>query len=169
MLSIINYHLLQNSPYSKWEESLWEEYVKLAIEKANEGGRKGEVPIGALLVDPDKNIVASAYNSPISMCDPTAHAEILVLRRAGQLIGNYRLNEMVLITTLEPCIMCLGAMVHARISGVVFGASDLKAGAVISKLNFYDLTWLNYKFWVIHGILEKRCAEVLKDFFKARR
>ncbi len=169
-LRLINPELFQRSQYKDFSVSTWEEYMKIALHKAKEGFNRDEVPVGALIIDNKGKILESAYNLSITFNDPTAHAEVVVIRNTANRIGNYRLNEFVLITTLEPCIMCIGAMVQARINGLVFGTTDPKSGAVVSRLDVYkDLHWLNHKFWVIYGVLEKECAKILSDFFKAKR
>ncbi len=141
-----------------------------AVKEARLGISSGEAPVGAILVDAHtKSILARAHNECISRSDPTAHAEILVLRRAGSIIENYRMPGTVMVVTLEPCIMCLGAMIQARISGLVFGARDEKAGAIVSRLDISELHWLNHRIWFVDGILEDKCSEILKTFFTKKR
>lgn len=141
-----------------------------ALRQAWLAGRHGEAPVGAVVIDAASGkLLAEACNSPIGLNDPTAHAEILALRRAGQALGNYRLAGAILAVTLEPCLMCLGAMVHARIGGLVFGARDPKAGAVVSNLDGPALPFLNHRFPVLGGILEDECGATLTRFFAARR
>ena len=140
-----------------------------ALREAEKGSAKGEVPVGAVLSNSDGKIVAKAHNLPISRHDPTAHAEILVLRNAGEYYDNYRLTGSTLVVTLEPCIMCMGAAIHARISRLVFGAFDPKSGAAGS---LYDLPAdgrLNHRIEIISGIMEEACREQLRDFFELRR
>ena len=133
-------------------------------------GRSGEAPIGAVVIDATSGrVLAEACNSPIRLNDPTAHAEILALRQAGEVLGNYRLSGAILAVTLEPCLMCLGAMVHARIGGLIFGARDLKAGAVVSNLDGLALPFLNHRFPVLEGVLAEECGSTLSRFFASRR
>ncbi|MBI4807049.1 MAG: tRNA-specific adenosine deaminase [Desulfovibrio sp.] len=141
-----------------------------ALKQAWRAGKSGEAPIGAVVIDAASGkVLAEACNGPIATNDPTAHAEILALRQAGQELGNYRLGGAILAVTLEPCIMCLGAMVHARIGGLVFGARDPKAGAVVSNLDGPNLPFLNHRFPVLEGILAGECGATLSRFFSARR
>jgi len=140
----------------------------MALEEAKRAGQEGEVPVGALLVKGDQ-ILARSHNRCIELHDPTAHAEILALRKGGEMLGNYRLNDTVMYVTAEPCPMCASAMVHGRISRLVFGTVEPKFGAVESKFKFLDDTCLNHRVEVKRGILEKECAEVLGLFFRERR
>ncbi len=141
-----------------------------AIEQARKALFYGETPVGAVAVKSDsKTILARAHNECINLNDPTAHAEITALRRAASVTGNYRLPNVVIVVTLEPCLMCLGAMIQARISGLVFGARDPRAGAVVSRLDMSELHWLNHRIWYIDGVLEDECAGLLKDFFRNKR
>ena len=121
------------------------------------------------MAGPDGDIIASAHNQPIGLNDPTAHAEILVFRRAGEALKNYRLNDVTLIVTVEPCLMCIGAAIHSRISTLVFGAFDPKGGAAGSLYNPANDTRLNHSIEIITGIREKECGDLLKDFFRLRR
>jgi tRNA(adenine34) deaminase len=143
--------------------------MKHALREAEKGFEKGEVPIGALLCDPDGKIVAKAHNLPISHNDPTAHAEILVLRGAGAFYNNYRLTGSTLVVTLEPCIMCMGAAFHARISRLVFGAFDPKSGAAGSLYDLPQDRRFNHRMDVVSGIMEKESSRQLQDFFQLRR
>jgi len=143
--------------------------MELALNQARLGEKKGEVPIGAIVLDKDGEILAKAYNAPISQNDPTAHAEILALRKAGKKTGNYRLTDCVLAVTCEPCLMCLGALVHARVGGLVFGVKDPKAGAVVSRMQGTKLEFLNHRFPVLEGVLAEQCGDLLSRFFQARR
>jgi tRNA(adenine34) deaminase len=143
--------------------------MKHALREAEKGFERGEVPIGALLSDPDGKIVAKAHNLPISRHDPTAHAEILVLRDAGAFYNNYRLTGSTLVVTLEPCIMCMGAAFQARISRLVFGAFDPKSGAAGSLYDLSEDRRFNHRIDVVSGIMEKECSSQLHDFFKLRR
>jgi tRNA(adenine34) deaminase len=145
-----------------------EEYMKMALEEAEEAGQRGEVPVGAILLKGDQ-VLAKDHNRCIELSDPTAHAEILVLRKGGEILKNYRLNDTVMYVTAEPCPMCVSAMVHSRISRLVFGALEPKFGAVESKFKLLDDNGLNHKVKVDRGILEKECVQILKGFFKERR
>jgi tRNA(adenine34) deaminase len=129
----------------------------------------GEVPVGALVVSGNGDILARAGNAVERLNDPTAHAEILALRAACHAVGNYRLHGCVLLTTLEPCLMCAGALIHARMSGLVYGAADHKAGSVSSCLDGLDLPSLNHRVWHMGGVSEEGCAELLRAFFEQRR
>ncbi len=140
--------------------------MKLAMEEALKGEREGEVPVGAVLVL-EGELLASAHNRSIALNDPTAHAEILALREGGRVLGNYRLEGVELYVTKEPCLMCLGAMLHARIKRLVYGAKDEKAGA-FSAFSV-DLSRANHRFQIIGRVLEKENAEILRKFFKKRR
>ncbi|HSB07146.1 MAG TPA: tRNA adenosine(34) deaminase TadA [Thermodesulfobacteriota bacterium] len=143
-------------------------YMRLALEEAEKAGQNGEVPVGAILVKGEQ-ILARDHNRCIEHNDPTAHAEILVLRKAGEALRNYRLNDTIIYVTAEPCPMCASAMVHGRVSRLVFGTLEAKFGAVESKFRFLDDSSLNHRVEVEGGILEKECAEVLRAFFKDRR
>lgn len=147
----------------------YELLMKQALIEAKKGFEKGEVPIGAVIAGLDGNIIASAHNQPIGLNDPTAHAEILALRKAGELLNNYRLNNTVLVVTIEPCMMCVGAAIHSRISTLIFGAFDPKGGAAGSLYNPAKDTRLNHQIEIISGIREKECSDLLKDFFRSRR
>jgi len=143
--------------------------MKLALKEARKAGQKGEVPVGAVLVANTGDILAAAHNQTISLNDPTAHAEILALREAAQKVANYRLLNTILYVTIEPCIMCMGAIVHARVSRVVFGTDDPKWGAAGSLYNFADNIKLNHKPEIVSGICEDECRTLIQDFFSARR
>lgn len=143
-------------------------YMRMALEEAEKAGQNGEVPVGAILVKGEQ-ILARDHNRCIEHNDPTAHAEILVLRKAGEALRNYRLNDTIIYVTAEPCPMCASAMVHGRVSRLVFGTLEAKFGAVESKFRFLDDSSLNHRVEVEGGILEKECAEVLRAFFKDRR
>ncbi|MEW5773145.1 MAG: tRNA adenosine(34) deaminase TadA [Thermodesulfobacteriota bacterium] len=147
----------------------WEALMRLALEQARQAAAMGEVPVGAVLVSREGHILARAHNAPISRNDPTAHAEILALRQAAELTANYRLDAPVLVATLEPCLMCMGAMVHARIGGLVFGARDPKTGAALSCLEAQRLPFLNHTFPVLPDVLAEECGGLLREFFAARR
>ena len=139
-----------------------------ALEQAAAAGRSGEVPVGAVLVR-DGRVIGSGANRPIADCDPTAHAEVVTLRAAGRALGTYRLADTVLYVTLEPCIMCASALVHARVRRVVFGAFDPKAGAAGSIADIFALPQLNHRVDVFGGVLEEQCGALLTQFFAARR
>ncbi len=143
-------------------------YMRMALEQAEKAGQNGEVPVGAILVKGDQ-ILARDHNRCIEHNDPTAHAEILVLRKAGEALRNYRLNDTRIYVTAEPCPMCASAMVHGRVSRLIFGTWEPKFGAVESKFRFLDDSSLNHRVEVEGGILEKECAEVLRVFFRERR
>lgn len=143
-------------------------YMRMALEEARRAGQEGEVPIGAILVKGDR-VLASDHNRCIELRDPTAHAEILVIRRAGEALGNYRLNDTMMYVTAEPCPMCASAMVHGRIARLVFGAPEPKFGAVESNFRLLQADRLNHRVEIEGGILETECAQVLKGFFKERR
>src|SRR4030042_6090546 len=145
-----------------------ERYMRMAVETAVRAGQKGEVPVGAVLVKGDQ-VLASDHNRCIELCDPTAHAEILVLRKAGKVLGNYRLNGAVMYVTAEPCPMCVSAMMHGRVSRLVFGAPEPKFGAVESKFNLLKSEGFNHRMEVERGVLERECIETLQGFFKKRR
>ena len=145
-----------------------EKWMSLAIKLAIKAEKEGEVPIGAVLVK-EGLLIAKAHNQPISTNDATAHAEIQVLRKAGMKLQNYRLSESTLYVTLEPCAMCLGAMMHARIARIVYGANDLKTGACSSSENLINANCFNHKIHLISGILEDECKQLLKKFFNSRR
>ena len=145
-----------------------EGYMRIALEQAEEAGRKGEVPVGAILVKGDR-VIAKDHNRCIELCDPTAHAEVLVLRRGGKELGNYRLNDTAMYVTSEPCPMCVSALMHGRISRLVFGAREPKFGAIESRFRLLDGNGFNHKVKVEQGVLEKECAEILKLFFKEKR
>ena len=150
------------------DRALDERYMKMALEEATRAGEVGEIPVGAVLVKGDR-VLAKGHNRCIKLNDPTAHAEILVLRKAGKALGNYRLNETTLYVTAEPCPMCAAAMVHGRISRLVFGVREPKFGAVRSKFPFLSSNELNHRVQVEEGVLEIECAEVLKSFFRKKR
>jgi tRNA(adenine34) deaminase len=150
------------------DKELDERYMKMALEEAEKGRGKGEVPVGAILLK-GHQVLAKDHNRCIELSDPTAHAEILVLRKGGEILRNYRLNGTVMYVTAEPCPMCVSAMVHGRISRLVFGSCEPKFGAVESKFRLLNDKGLNHKVKVDRGILEKECGEILKAFFRERR
>lgn len=139
-----------------------------ALRLAQRAEQHGEVPVGALLVKDDL-CIAEGWNQPIQSNDPTAHAEIIAIRKAGLALDNYRLIDTTLYVTLEPCVMCMGAIAHARVKRLVFGAFDPKRGAVCHALQLSDAAFLNHRVEWTGGVLEQNCAAILTDFFKARR
>ncbi|MEO7027540.1 MAG: nucleoside deaminase [Caulobacteraceae bacterium] len=144
--------------------------MRLALARAQAAAARGEVPVGAVIADPATGaVIAAAGNSPISDNDPTAHAEILALRAAAAIIGNYRLTGLTLFVTLEPCAMCAGAISHARIKRLVFGADDPKGGAVINGPRIFDQPTCHWRPTVEHGVLDREAGGILKDFFRGRR
>jgi tRNA(adenine34) deaminase len=143
-------------------------FMQLALEEARQAALMGEVPVGAVLVH-GETLLAAAANRPITENDPTAHAEILAIRKAAEKTGNYRLVDTTLYVTLEPCIMCMGAILHARIQRLVFGALDPKTGAAQSRYTIGVDGLLNHRLEVTGGVLGTECSKVLKDFFKERR
>ncbi len=145
-----------------------EKYMGMALEEAEKAGQRGEIPVGAILVKGDR-VIAKDHNRCIELSDPTAHAEILVLRKGGEILKNYRLTETVVYVTVEPCPMCVSAMVHGRISRLVFGSLEPKHGAVESKFQLLNNNGLNHRVKVDRGVLEEECAEILKTFFSDRR
>ena len=145
-----------------------EKWMKVAINEAKLAMKENEIPVGSVLVQNEK-IIAKAHNQPIGNNDPTAHAEIQLLRKAGKQQKNYRLVGSTLYVTLEPCAMCFGAMVHARIERIVFGAKDPKTGVCGSCMNLNEANFFNHKISITSGILEKESSKLLKLFFKSRR
>jgi tRNA(adenine34) deaminase len=145
-----------------------EEFMREALRLARLGAGAGEVPVGAVAVQRGE-ILARAFNSPISRHDPTAHAEILAVRQAAERIGNYRLEGVTLYCTLEPCAMCAGALVTARVERLVFGTRDLRFGAVRSKFQLADSPLLNHRVEILEGVLAPECVELLREFFDIRR
>ena len=150
------------------QHTVSEDYMRIALGEAQKAYREDEVPIGAVLVS-EGEILAQAHNMPIALNDPTAHAEILVLREASLRKSNYRLPNTILYVTVEPCLMCLGALLQARVSMLVFGAFDPKAGACGSFRDILPTPGITHKIKVVPGVLEKECREILQDFFKAKR
>ncbi|CAN0405163.1 unnamed protein product [Discosporangium mesarthrocarpum] len=142
--------------------------MALALKQADLAAGQGEVPVGAVLVRNDE-LVAEAYNQPIASSDPTAHAEIVVMRAAAHAAGNYRLPGCTLYVTIEPCTMCVGALVHARIDTVVFGAREPRAGAIVSQHQLLDGSVYNHRPEFVEGVLAEECAARLKEFFRVRR
>ncbi|CAN5651072.1 tRNA adenosine(34) deaminase TadA [soil metagenome] len=142
--------------------------MRAALAQAEKGARRGEVPVGAVIVV-DQRIIGEGFNQPISSTDPTAHAEIVALRDAARRLGNYRLPGAELFVTIEPCQMCVGAMVHARIQRVVYGAAEPKAGAVESVMRAHEHPALNHRMAALGGVLEPECRGLMQEFFAARR
>lgn len=155
------------SPPPGWND--WSALMHLALCEAEAAVKQGEVPVGALVVSATGELLARAHNRCIELSDPTAHAEVLALRAAGEKAGNYRLEGAVLVCTLEPCCMCAGALVHARVDGLVYGATDLRAGAITSQLNVFEQPFHSHRVWHMPGVLAEECAALLHAFFRARR
>jgi tRNA(adenine34) deaminase len=145
-----------------------EAWMRHALRLAQRAEQQGEVPVGALLVKEDR-CIAEGWNTPITTHDPTAHAELVAIRKAGLALANYRLSDTTLYVTLEPCVMCMGAISHARIKRLVFGAFDAKRGAVCNALNLSDAEFLNHHLHWDGGVLAEACGDLLRDFFRARR
>ena len=145
-----------------------EAFMALAIAQARRAAEQGEVPVGAVVVVEDR-VIAAAHNRPIALADPTAHAEILAIRQAARELSTYRLTGATIYVTLEPCVMCVGAMVHARVARLKFGARDEKAGAVGSVYDLGRDGRLNHRLEVSAGLMEPECAAILREFFSTRR
>lgn len=162
MLSFSQDHgaTLQNNNDARW--------MQLALEQAQLALRAGEVPVGAVVIK-DGQVVGSGFNRNLTDHDPTAHAEIVALRQAAARLGNHRLPGCILVCTIEPCAMCAGAMVHARISRLIYGAADPKAGAAGSVLEITNHSRLNHHIEVTRGVLAEQCSELLKNFFAGKR
>ncbi|MDM8525536.1 tRNA adenosine(34) deaminase TadA [Desulfococcaceae bacterium HSG8] len=143
--------------------------MKLALAQAEKAAQRGEVPVGAVLVDETGNILSADHNRPISLSDPTAHAEILAIRKSAHKIRNYRLLNTTLYVTIEPCMMCMGAIIHARVSQVVFGARDLKWGAAGSMYDFPNDSRLNHCPEIMQGVCEDACRAMIQNFFRSKR
>jgi len=144
-------------------------FMREAIKEAKEGWLDGEVPVGALLISQSDEILARDHNRCISLNDPTAHAEILVIRQAAQKLKNYRLNGVTIVVTIEPCPMCMGAIMNARLNMLVFGAFDPKYGAAGSVYNLPDDKRLNHRITIISRIMEQECRDLMQGFFRERR
>jgi len=145
-----------------------EAFMRLALAQAARAAAAGEVPIGAVVVQ-DGRVIGEGFNQPIASHDPTAHAEIVALRAAAKSAANYRLTDATLYVTVEPCLMCVGAMIHARIGLAVFGALEPKAGALQSMTSAHELAGLNHRMNVAGGVLADDCRQLLQQFFQARR
>ncbi|MGE3920375.1 MAG: tRNA adenosine(34) deaminase TadA [Gammaproteobacteria bacterium] len=143
-------------------------FIKHALTLAKKAADENEVPVGAVLVY-ENQIIAEGWNQPIQTSDPTAHAEIMALRKGAQQLNNYRLENSTLYVTLEPCLMCAGAILNARIKRLVYGAIDPKAGAVVSQFNAFDTGKNNHQVWCDGGLLADECLQLLQDFFEKRR
>lgn len=143
--------------------------MREALLEAQKAAEHSEIPVGAVIVAPTGSIIGRGHNAPLATNDPTSHAEVVAIRAAASCLGNYRLTGCVMAVTLEPCLMCVGAIVHARLAGVVFGAADPKAGAVLSQVDGFELPLHNHTPWQAGGILEEECASLLRDFFATRR
>ena len=150
------------------DEHTHERWMLRALELAEQAEAKGEVPVGAVLVK-DNDAIGEGFNQVITSKDPTAHAEILALRDAALKLGNYRLPESTLYVTVEPCSMCAGAIVHARVKHLVFGAMEPKAGAIVSQSCFLEQGYLNHQTTYEEGVLQKECSQQISDFFKQKR
>jgi tRNA(adenine34) deaminase len=142
--------------------------MRLALAEAVRARQAGEVPVGAVVLF-EGRVIGAGCNQPIAAVDPTAHAEVVALRAAARALGNYRLTGSVLYVTVEPCLMCVGAMIHARVGEVVFGAPELKAGAVVSACRAHETPGLNHRLIVTGGVLEEECRQVMQSFFAGRR
>jgi tRNA(adenine34) deaminase len=145
-----------------------ESFMRLALEQARLAADAGEVPIGAVAVA-SGTVVGRGYNRPIGAVDPTAHAEVMALREAARTLGNYRVTGVDLYVTLEPCLMCVGALVHARVGRVVFGAREPKTGALVSAVQALEIPTLNHRFEIVEGVLEAECRDLVQAFFRERR
>jgi len=143
-------------------------WMQLALEQARLAEVSGEVPVGAVVVKDDQ-LIATGYNQPIESHDPSAHAEIIALRAAGEILDNYRLPECRLYVTIEPCVMCAGALVYARIKHLIYGANDLKAGACGSVISIINHEKLNHTMEVTSGVMKMNCQKVIQDFFRKKR
>lgn len=146
-----------------------EKFMRLALKEAEKAGRIGEVPVGAIIVDQNSSILSKAHNLRESKNDPTAHAEILAIKKASNKIKTWRLNTTTLYVTLEPCVMCMGAVINSRVKRVVFGATDQKSGALISNYGIAFDKFLNHNVEFTKSVLEHECSVLLKDFFKKLR
>lgn len=146
-----------------------EAFMDEALALARQGEQAGEVPVGALIVSAEGVVLGRGFNTPVSTQDPTAHAEIIAIRQAALALGNYRLEGCTLYATLEPCPMCAGAAVHARLARLVFGARDLRFGGVRSKFRLADSELLNHRVAITEGVRAAECVELLQEFFRQRR
>lgn len=142
--------------------------MREALDLASAGAARGEVPVGAVVVL-DGRVVGRGFNQPISSCDPTAHAEVVALREAARTVNNYRLTGATMYVTVEPCLMCVGAAVHARVGTLVYGTIEPRAGAIESRQRAYEHPSLNHKIIIVAGVLAEECRRMMLDFFKERR
>ena len=163
---VANFRSIRFTPKMATEQD--RQFMTAAIAEARRAEAEGEVPVGAIAVVGEQ-IIGSGHNRPISLGDPTAHAEVLAIRSAASQLKAYRLAEVSIYVTLEPCVMCVGAMVNARISRVIYGARDEKAGALGSMYDIGRDGRLNHRFEVVGGVMESECAEIMREFFRARR
>ncbi|XPV77745.1 MAG: tRNA adenosine(34) deaminase TadA [Desulfovibrio sp.] len=147
----------------------WESLMEMALLEARKAAEIHETPIGAVLLSPEGEIIAKAHNRSITDIDPSAHAEMQCLRIGAEALQNYRLRNCIMVVTLEPCIMCLGAMLHARIAGVVYAATDPKTGTIHSNLDGCALPFSNHKIWAIDGIYKEKSVSLIQSFFRERR
>ena len=145
-----------------------DDFMRLALAQAARARDASEVPVGAVVVL-DGAVVGAGFNQPIAAADPTAHAEVVAMRAAAAALGNYRLSGATMYVTVEPCLMCVGAMVHARIGTLVFGATEPRSGAIVSMTSAHEFPGLNHRVEAIGGVLEDECRAIIQDFFKARR
>ncbi len=144
-------------------------FMELAVKQAHLASGADEVPVGAVLIDKDRQVLAEAHNQTISMCDPSAHAEILAIRSACKKIQNYRLLSSTLYVTIEPCVMCMGAIIHARVKRLVFGAPDPKWGGAVSLYRLAEDRRFNHSPEIVGGVLEGTCRRLIQDFFRSKR
>mgnify|MGYP002853614987 FL=1 len=144
-------------------------YMHRAMDQAHLAFAAGEVPVGAVVVDAQGEMIGAGHNAPLASCDPSGHAEVRALREAGQRLGNYRLEGCTLFVTLEPCMMCAGTMVHARIARLVYGAPEPRTGMVESKANLLAQPWFNHQIAVTGGVLATPAKRLLKQFFAEKR
>ena len=145
-----------------------DDFMRLALAQAAQARDAGEVPVGAVVVL-DGAVVGTGFNQPITATDPTAHAEVVAMRAAAAALKNYRLTGATIYVTVEPCLMCVGAMVHARIGTVVFGATEPRSGAIVSMTSAHEFPGLNHRVAAIGGVLEDECRAIMQEFFKERR
>jgi len=155
----------ENQQRENEKDAYW---MQFALQQAQLAAQCGEVPVGAVLVK-DGEIIAAGFNQPISSCDPTAHAEVVALRSAAKGFSNYRLPDTTLYVTIEPCTMCAGTLIHARVKRLVFGAAEPRAGAIVSAQRLFDGTQFNHRIEVVHGVLAAQCSELMQNFFRERR
>ena len=168
MISLMQEKLF-GKPVERILMNIHEKWMNWALAEAKKAGQLQEVPVGALLLSEENEVMALSHNICITSVDPTAHAEIIALRMAAQKVQNYRLLNTTLYVTVEPCLMCMGAIIHARVKRVVFGTRDEKWGAAGSLYNFSEDSRLNHQPEIIQGVLEQECRELIQQFFQARR